>query len=323
MEPAAGITVSENGGLSFEQTAPSERGDNVITPPNFRQPTDLSIYCIYSAYPSELVVNSTRWFKDGKQLNVKRFSKLDPTNVSQQQLHHLSETTTATGYPVLTIRQVSRLDAGLYDCQVANSVGTSERLPASESCKVVVNFRPSVQIGLYKAPLGASMRAPDSSYPMEELSELDPTKDLILPGASFVLVCQVLEAQPDKIQKFHWFKRQPTSAQARAELIPTMGQLVSITETNQLVLSSLAANFTPATFTCLAFNQIGPSEQSNQVEIQLSYAPGKCQTSRAKTNNCLLNPAKGERVLQRYTLEGRVCDCLPCWLCGQWPLASQ
>lgn len=302
MEPAAGIMVGEspisnnnNNGDDDEESYSnnnnnsSERADNDVMLLALKsvhnQATDLfvpigevNIYCIYNANPTELVPNSTRWFKDGKPLAVTSLQ-----SEQQQQQSRMFESMTPTGYPVLTIRLVNRRDAGLYDCQLSNTVGTSERLPSSEACRVEVNFKPSVKLRIFKpqVSLVPQMSSIDSSIPMDELIELDINKELVLPGSTFVLVCDVIEAQPRKIQKYHWFKT-ATSQNAgfrQTNKFAAAGngqqQLISVTESKQFVLNSLAANFTLSSFTCSAFNALGPSEQSNQVEVQLSYSPGK------------------------------------------------
>lgn len=305
MEPAAGIMVSEspildssssnNGDDDDDESYnnnnnnnSSERADNdvmLLAPKSVHnQATDLfvpigevNIYCIYNANPTELVPNSTRWFKDGKPLTI-------TSPQPEQQQPRMFESMTPTGYPVLTIRQVNRRDAGLYDCQLSNTVGTSERLPLSEACRVEVNFKPSVKLRVFKPQISVvpQMSSIDGSIPMDELIELDINKELVLPGSTFVLVCDIVEAQPRKIQKYHWFKTTTASQNLgfrQTNKLAAAGngqqQLISVTDSKQFVLNSLAANFTVSSFTCSAFNALGPSEQSNQIEVQLSYSPGK------------------------------------------------
>lgn len=244
MEPAGGVVANE---------ALPSRALAEILPSSFEEqqasvsssPSSVSIYCIYSANPSELVSNSSRWFKDGQ-----------PLVLHDQQ--RISESLTATGYPVLNINQVRRQDAGLYECQLANSVGPSERLPAGEQSRLEVNFRASVKLHLKDS----------------ERAELEPSYDLIQPGVSLDLVCEVTEAKPTRIQRFHWFAR-PLKPEAGGRRSATPLQLLAVTDSNKFALAKLAANFTPTGYTCSASNALGPSEPSNQLELQLSYVPGK------------------------------------------------
>lgn len=163
MEPAGGLTVDE-----FEHNDGQRQSMDVIVSQQngpisvaSKQPAAsgalVQIYCIYSANPFQLVPGSTRWFKDGQPLT--------PNG------DRLLESLTPTGYPTLAIKQVSRSDAGRYDCQLSNAVGTSERLPSSEATKLEVNFRPSVQLRLYK-----------SSSASSELVEVDLGLELAMPG---------------------------------------------------------------------------------------------------------------------------------------------
>lgn len=292
MEPAVGIVVSELDAardMGATQQASDSREDNVILPKagNSKHPASaldrqttttsdsVNIYCIYSSNPSDLTPNSTRWFKDGQRLPVQS----SPATTSSNTNEHLTQSLTATGYPVLTIHQVKRQDAGLYDCQVSNSVGTSERLAQSEACKLEVNFRPSVQLRVYKPTVAKT----DTDYQMDELAELDLSQELVVPGNSYVLRCLVLEAQPKKIDKYHWHRTTLQTASKFGAIGSGRGQdssslsqqLIGVTESAQFVLSSLATNFTPSSFACSAFNSLGASDQSNQLELQLSYAPGK------------------------------------------------
>lgn len=335
MEPAAGLIVSEplpssslfeSASRRMQAARSSERNsDNVITTTTTtsgesdaqldESSGQVSIYCIYSSNPSQLIPNSTRWFKDGLLLDGLASSASTPNPTSNEDQNdssvfdqeerfptnkrpHFVESFTATGYPVLTINQVNRRDAGLYDCQVSNLIGQSERLPASEACKLEVNFRPRVKLRLFRVTSFKSERS-TTDYPLDELAEMNVDQELVLPGSHFVFVCEVLEAQPNNIDKFYWFRKDHVgklthkSSQHRQFQVATNGgrvgsslanlqvpageqqQLINKTESGQLSLGPLTENFTASSFACSASNSLGPSEQSNRLDIQLSYAPGK------------------------------------------------
>ena len=237
MEPAAGLLVDEQpqqqrlAGGELEQAGEQK---------------SVEIYCIYTANPSQLLENSTRWFKDGHQLSLDR-------------ARHL-ESQTKTGYPMLKIAQPNRHDAGHYECQVSNELGTSQRLPAGETCKLEVHFRPSVALQVRR--LGGEL--------------LEPDGDLLVAGAALELVCTVLEARPERVDKFQWFA-QPTRAPKAdsSGAAPTERRLIGTTEANKLSLAPLTGDFEPSSFACVAQNSLGPSEPSNWINLELSRAPGK------------------------------------------------
>ena len=242
MEPASGIVTNE-----WQQSV----ADN--------QQPEVQIYCIYMANPFHLAeaANSTRWLKDGRLLGT-----------SDERL--TAAVTPTTGYPTLTIKRPNRGDAGNYQCQLTNSIGTSELLPPAESCRVQVNFRPSVRLRAMREveedDEGAAGRKEQSLNEEEELSE----EELVLAGDSFELSCQVLEAQPNKVGKYYWFAAAGKGGERR---------LVGVSERPQFRLAKLAANFTATSFWCAAENSLGQSDLSNQVDIQLSYVPGKSSSA--------------------------------------------
>lgn len=327
MEPAAGFTIDEAPASKWAVNEQLDDGGEV----NNRKAAasssgELQIYCIYSANPRELLPNSTRWFKDGRQLtNVLQLGagvelkarRHSPTNTNNNPVrehnplaqdsplvelpfaqHRLSESTTANGYPVLTIRQPGRQDAGNYDCQLANSVGLSERLAPSEACRLEVNFRPSVQVRIFSAPPlteSPSRNAHSANLSLGELAELDLEREIIRPDSSYVLVCDLVEAEPRKIRRFHWWRQKSAVAQAepaptirghtppqhgdqdsqQLEQPPHQQQPFSTGDSSQLLVGPLGANFTPTAFACAATNALGRGEPSRSLRLQLSYLPGK------------------------------------------------
>lgn len=265
MEPAAGIVVDEFEPARFKDETnviTNKRPDGENYSPT-SSPELVQIYCIYTANPIQLLPNSVRWFKDGQPL------------VADQQIprERLAESSTPTGYPMLKIRQVRRQDAGSYDCQLANSVGTSERLPARESCRLQVNFRPSVQLRLFR------FRPESENSETDTADELELERALVLPNDELVLHCQVLEAQPGRIIKFQWFSASMRSNDApsppQQQLRHAIMRPVGVTESERFKLNPLQANFTPTSFACAATNSIGQSDSSNSIDLRLSYTPGK------------------------------------------------
>lgn len=308
MEPATGLTTSETTSKPADSKESSSSSNS-----------ELRIYCIFSANPNEIQPNSTRWFKDGIQLSnvihlatptqaasIRHQNGVTETHIDSKPESaddpHLSESITATGYPVLTIREPTRRDAGLYDCQVSNSIGSSERIPASESCRVEINFKPSVRLRIFRPNSSASKSATSSAgFPMDQLSEVDLSQEIVTPGSIYVLLCDVLEAQPRKIKKYQWWQssssssstsissssrrstdkpkawesRQQTAVkQAEPQKEEPQFSLGS-SESGQLVLAPLAANFTPTSYSCSAFNSLGSSEPSERIQLELSYTPGE------------------------------------------------
>lgn len=227
MEPASGISINEPDESNKQQQ---------------QQQNDIRIYCIFSANPNQLVANSTRWFKDGRQLSnvlseqqqANELLRRRQATSQEESESQLSESVTVSGYPVLTIRQASRKDAGLYDCQLANSVGFSERLATSESTRLEVNFRPTVQVQIYKFDPNNESNLQATTTVINNLSNhaishltnstlqeqatllqssqlFDPSQEIVKSDSSFLLRCNVLEAQPNKVLRFRWFKTTTTS----------------------------------------------------------------------------------------------------------------
>lgn len=71
----------------------------------------VNIYCTFNANPSSLVKERTKWFKDGRELRLK--------SLKGRVTSHFS------GYPILTLNNVSRDDGGSYFCELANTVGVA------------------------------------------------------------------------------------------------------------------------------------------------------------------------------------------------------
>lgn len=269
MEPAAGILVNEFEPASQGGEALARRQQEETAPGLAAQSAELvQIYCIYTANPSQLLADSVRWFKDGQPLIVSTAAAGG----------RLQEATTPTGYPVLRISRVQRQDAGAYECQLANSVGQSERLPASESCRLDVNFRPAVQLRLLRVAKGDEGPAVAGGLTDHSgLEEVEPLQALVLARDEFVLACQVLEAQPGRIAKFHWFSGGTSSSGSANAAAGTAAGLrpMGVTEGERFKLNPLQANFTPTSFACAASNAIGQSDLSNSIDLRLSYTPGK------------------------------------------------
>lgn len=88
------------------------------------------------------------------------------------------------------------------------------------------------------------------------------------------MACQVLEAQPGEIVKFHWFSRPLVQSAQNQNQMPKM-RPIGTSEGQRFKLGPLPDGFTPSVYTCAAQNALGPSELSNSVELQLSHTPGK------------------------------------------------
>lgn len=247
--------------MEIDSPHPVDEQPTVAVAPQ-EQVKPVRIYCIFTANPIQLKPNSTSWFKDGQLLgNVLRHSSPGPIESADA---HLVESQTSTGYPVLNIMRPNRRDAGRYECQVSNAVGVSERLPMSETSKLEINFRPSVEM---RAQRVLAELVPER----ETVDDFHPEQSLLLAGTQIELVCQVLEAKPTKIDKFYWFSRAaPTKGSTSKQ-----EKLLGVTDSNKLKLAPVGADFRPTSFACAANNSLGQSDPSNWVHLQLSRAPGK------------------------------------------------
>lgn len=256
MEPAGGVAAVE----SSSSTAAA--------------PDQINIYCIYSANPMQLAneppQNATRWFKDGKLLEV---------GASRGPSERLIESRTPTGYPTLTIARPTRRDAGAYECQVSNAIGSSERLPASEQLRVEVAHKPSARVRVRRlreeeaeadaAEAGAAAEgaAPPSGRARKLADWFDLDSDLVFAGARFELHCEVLEANPKKIIKFHWYSKEVNSQSSQ--------WAHNVTDSDRLELAPLGSDFSARKLACAATNALGQGERSDSIELALSHAPGE------------------------------------------------
>lgn len=257
MEPASGIGAVESTGSGSSTPADA-----------------ISVYCIFSANPMHLIANSTRWFKDG--------ALLEPS----QSAGRLIESRTPTGYPVLTVARPLRHDSGAYECQVSNAIGASERLPASEQLRIDVAHKASVRVKVLRAFADDNDDSVDEGKAAGPEVEVDLDKDLVVPGAKFVLRCEVLAANPKKIIKFHWYSKEVSALSNEQQQQQQVQWRHNVTESDRLVLGPIGSDFRAHKFACAATNALGQGERSAAVELELSHAPGK--------SNC--NPSAWLRV---------------------------
>lgn len=265
MEPAGGIVINEHR-LPPQQsrvratTAP-DSADNELSHdklPVESTQSDATIYCIFNANPQpNFISQPARWFKDGKELRAGgRFVT--------------SATPTPPHYPTLTVKNVTRRDAGTYDCQVANSVGVSERLASRDACSLAVNFAPSVKLRPYRLAGGHAFTQLDEAE-LKPLAALDD--ELVRVGDSWlVLGCEVTEAKPALIDKFSWFStqllRNTGSSSASGSRWTQVGETRTRYWQPPAVTSSVA-------YTCRAHNELGAGERSGELQMTISKLPGK------------------------------------------------
>lgn len=181
-----------------------------------------------------------------------------------------SATLTTRGFPSLTIRSVDKSDAANYDCQLANELGFSERLPVGESCKLSVKYTPLVELHVLQSSVGsligqssARLHALESSG---ELIRVDLESKLVRANDAFVLACELLDAMPRELLKVQWLRRRQASDD---------WQLLATSNAKFLALPALEANATGALFACVGLNELGAGRQSNEALLALSKAPGK------------------------------------------------
>jgi len=90
----------------------------------------IDIYCTYQANPPELILNSTRWFKNGKELDF----------ANHKYFSHFS------GYPILSIINVTREHSGAYSCEISNEIGKSQ---LNQPLTLNVIFPPTVILRIF------------------------------------------------------------------------------------------------------------------------------------------------------------------------------
>ncbi|KAI2799613.1 hypothetical protein BLOT_011519, partial [Blomia tropicalis] len=188
----------------------------------------VSIYCTYTANPSVLLENETVWYRDGRLLDF------DETN------HRFSSH--FTGYPILTIRNVSRNDTGHYYCSMANQLGSG--VPSSTTYLNVL-YPPTVTLLIHPNP-----------------SAIDY---LIKEGDSLRMICDIVDGNPRNASRMRWLKNNGE----------TVSELDSDTSTQkELTWMSITRTLT-GSYTCQAISDAGSSMPSNEVSIVVNYPPGK------------------------------------------------
>lgn len=230
MEPSTGVRINETGSEIWPPESLEAASQSVV-----------QIYCVYQANPSELLQNndSIRWFKNDQPLLLDHTPELTTTNnnglsLSRQYTESkYVQLTTANGYPMLIIKRPNRQDSGLYDCQVENQIGRSQRLDSRQSCQVQIQFRPVVRMRLFKL-MGANNGAISGNQQQlamnyehqiaatingdnsngnnnnnnHNINEIDLSVDIVHEGDNLLLVCDTLEAEPKQINRYYWYKWQ-------------------------------------------------------------------------------------------------------------------
>lgn len=147
----------------------------------------------------------------------------------------------STNHPTLTILKVSRNDSGLYHCSLANSLGSG--VP-NTSVTLNVLYPPIVSLLVYPDP--------SSDYLLKE-------------GDKLSMICDILDGNPRSASRMRWLKNNGE----------TFSELDSDTSSQkELSWLSIPRSLT-GNYTCQAISEAGPSEPSNEVEINVHYPPGK------------------------------------------------
>jgi hypothetical protein len=186
----------------------------------------VNIYCTFTSNPPELIENSTLWYKDNELL---------PLNDTTHYISQLS------GYPILTIVNLTRNDSGAYYCTLSNQIGVGKPEAA-----VLLNvlYPPTVNLQIYPNP--------SQGFAIKE-------------GDDVRMICDIIDGNPLNASKVKWMKNS-------GELVNELdGESTAQKEITWLSISrSLTGNYT-----CLAISDAGSSQISNVVEIDVSYPPSK------------------------------------------------
>jgi hypothetical protein len=186
----------------------------------------VNIYCTFTSNPPELIENSTLWYKDNELL---------PLNDTTHYISQLS------GYPILTIVNLTRNDSGSYYCTLSNQIGVGK-----PEAPVLLNvlYPPTVNLQIYPNP--------SQGFTIKE-------------GDDVRMICDIIDGNPLNASKVKWMKNS-------GELVNELdGESTAQKEITWLSISrSLTGNYT-----CLAISDAGSSQISNFVEIDVSYPPSK------------------------------------------------
>ncbi|KAG9509663.1 hypothetical protein GZH46_01809, partial [Fragariocoptes setiger] len=226
MEPAQGIVFDEQRQRIVVEPSSSavsrSLADNQTEPIDSeavwsgRQSSQVIMYCTtISAYPAQLLSNSTRWFKDGVPLftaathTASRDTGVTSStsgrrSASADDWHHQSNSNnkyrafeSPLGHPALSIANVSRADAGQYACQVRNARGPSD-LGATRTVALDVQYRPRTRARLLA--LRSSGRSTDRlGSELEQPEQAELFLHLLASGANSVTLADAINASNSQL----------------------------------------------------------------------------------------------------------------------------
>lgn len=96
----------------------------------------INIYCTYNSNPIELKRNETRWYKDNEEIDIE---------ASEGRYLNIF-----SGYPILSIVNVTREHSGTYYCSVENEIGSTK---AKNGVRLNIIYRPTVVFRIYPGKL--------------------------------------------------------------------------------------------------------------------------------------------------------------------------
>ncbi|XP_053205709.1 uncharacterized protein LOC128390045 isoform X4 [Panonychus citri] len=204
----------------------------------------INIYCTYNSNPIELKRNETRWYKDNEEIDIE---------ASEGRYLNIF-----SGYPILSIVNVTREHSGTYYCSVENEIGSTK---AKNGVRLNIIYRPTVVFRIY----------PDVSGNM-----------MIKEGDDIQLLCDLEDGNPSNVSKVRWIR---TTSEGNEVIIneTTQNEIVWLS-----VDKSLSGNYS-----CSALNDAGWSELSNKLELDVKFLPSRAQVQQINGNH----PVKGEPLI--------------------------
>ncbi|XP_015793574.1 hemicentin-2 isoform X3 [Tetranychus urticae] len=204
----------------------------------------INIYCTYNANPVELKRNETRWFKDSQEIDIEG-----------SEGRYLS---IFSGYPILSIINVTRDHSATYYCSIANEIGSSK---AKQGVHLNIIYRPTVTFRIF----------PDVRSGI-----------MIKEGDDIQLLCDVEDGNPSNVSKVRWIR---TTSEGSDTIINETSQ-------NEIVWLSVDRSLS-GNYSCQALNEAGWSKESNMVELDVKYLPSQAQIQQINGNY----PVKGEPLI--------------------------
>jgi hypothetical protein len=196
---------------------------------------DFLLFCEYEANPNSL--ETVRWLLNGRPLNINQ-SRYDGGNPEQT---------------ALLVKNATRLDSGLYTCELTNTIGTG----MSEN---------SISVNIQYVPI-VSLRIEPNAPVIENRNE------------NVTLYCDVRSGNPGTLLRVQWY----LNGNMLEELPicsdePDADNRYCFVDPHKMLLENVGREFL-GNYSCKGFNAAGWGEESKSEFLEVYYEPGNATIS--------------------------------------------